>query len=253
MSDRERPLTDLTCDAFLGGDLKIHQRRTGYRSGMDAVLLAAGVRATKGSHILEAGSGVGVTALCVARRLADCTVTGLEIDPVSVEIAQRNIEANSLLARVSIIEANIKDPPRPILERSFDHFMCNPPYFDDVEAFRPPPDAKLAGNVGIDARLKDWIDFGLKRLKPRGCITLIHRTERLDDILSLLRNRVGDIRLHPFWPRRGESAKRVLISGTKGALAPPRLLPGIPLHEEGRRYSREAEAILRAGNSLNLD
>ncbi len=243
----------MTRDAFLGGAVMIEQPSVGYRSGMDAVLLAAGVPAVANDHILDAGAGVGVSSLCVAHRVPGTLITGIEIEPASVELAVRNIAANKMTERVRIIEGDIADPPRELLARSFDQVMFNPPYFDDIESFRPPPDAKRVGNVGSGATLHDWLDFGIKRLKPRGRLTLIHRTERLDDVLAIFRGRVADVLIHPFWPRRGEKAKRVLISGTKGSAGPPVLLAGIPLHAEGRRYSVEAEAVLRAGKSLDLN
>ncbi|MBN9278626.1 MAG: methyltransferase, partial [Hyphomicrobium sp.] len=86
----------LTDDAFLGGALAILQPAEGYRAGLDAVLLAAacGAQAGKGARVLDAGAGVGVAGLCVARRVVDAHVTLVEREPVLAEIARRNAARN---------------------------------------------------------------------------------------------------------------------------------------------------------------
>lgn len=244
---------DLTDDAFLGGGLNILQPQKGYRAGMDAVLLAAAVPAQAGELILEAGSGVGVAALCLARRVPGARVVGLEIQPNLVDIAVENSRRNCLTDNVEFVAGDILRTPAAIKSLSFDHFICNPPYFDRPGAYRLSDTDKHVSNMGTGAQLEDFIDWGLKRLKPRGRITLIHKAERLEDIIALCHGRVGDIRVLPVWPRAGEVAIRVIVSGQKGAKSPLKLLAGFAMHEEGLRYSRQAEAHLRDGAPIVMD
>lgn len=160
---------------------------------------------------------------------------------------------NYLLECVLIIEVNIIDFFRIILERFFDYFMCNFFYFDDVEVFCLFFVFKLVGNVGIDVWFEDWINFGIKWLWLKGYIIFIYCMERLDDILFFLWNCVGDICLYLFWFCWGESVKWVLIIGIKGVLVLFWLFFGIFLYEEGWWYSCEVEVILRVGNFFNFD
>lgn len=246
----EKGLTD---DAFLGGDLKILQPQKGYRAGMDAVLLAAAVAARPGHTVIEAGSGVGVASLCLAYRTPGVRVTGIEIQPALKAIADANCRRNNLCSDVSFVVGDILSAPAGIKDVQFDHFMCNPPYFDQPGAYRNSKTGKQMSNMGTGAQLDDFIDWGIRRLKPKGRITLIHKAERLQDILALFHGRVGLTKVLPVWPRAGEAAIRVIVTGLKGAKSPLQLLPGFAMHADGRRYSREAEKILRDGAALAMD
>jgi len=253
LPEADLPDADLTDDAFLGGELRFLQPRKGYRAGMDAVLLAASVPAGAGETAIEAGSGVGVAALCLAHRLPGVAVVGIELQPQLAAIAQRNRQRNNLTGDVEFVVGDILQTPAAIKERSFDHFMCNPPYFDQPGAYRRSETGKELSNMGAGARLEDFILWGIRRLKPRGRITLIHKSERLQEILALFEGRIGDTRVLPVWPRLGEPAIRVIVTGLKGGKSPLKLLPGFPMHEDGKRYSRQAEAYLRDGASIDLD
>jgi len=83
-------------DGFLGGRLIIAQPRAGFRAGHDAVLLAAAVPAKPGQRVLELGSGSGVASLCLAARVADVSVVGIEIDAELVRLANENAARNSM-------------------------------------------------------------------------------------------------------------------------------------------------------------
>ena len=80
----------LTCDAFLGGRMHLYQPKNGYRAGVDPVLLAASINATAGQSVLELGCGAGAAGLCLAARVRGLTVSGVERQADSAELARRN-------------------------------------------------------------------------------------------------------------------------------------------------------------------
>src|SRR3954464_1209443 len=88
--------TVLTEDALLGGRVRILQSRRGYRVAVDAVLLAAAVHPAPGERLLDLGAGVGAVGLCLAIRVPDCTVVGIELQPALADLARRNAERNGL-------------------------------------------------------------------------------------------------------------------------------------------------------------
>ena len=92
---------ELTDDAFLGGQLQLLQPRTGYRAGVDAVLLAAAVPCAPGQveSVLDAGGGVGTVGLSVVRRCPSATAVLLERSPKLVELAEENVRRNALSER----------------------------------------------------------------------------------------------------------------------------------------------------------
>jgi tRNA1(Val) A37 N6-methylase TrmN6 len=76
---------------------------------------------------------------------------------------------------------------------------------------------------------------------------MIHRADRLADLLALLADKAGSFRIRPVHPFADAPAKRVLLQARRGGKAPLVLLPALVLHERGAqaKHTDEAEAILR--------
>ena len=83
----------------------------------------------------------------------------------------------------ALISRKVSDPSASLKERSFDQVFFNPPFFDPEGGWRPPREDRRDA-YWESAPLSDWLDFALKRLKPGGVLTLIHRPERLTDVLA---------------------------------------------------------------------
>ena len=128
---------ELSRNDFLGGRLRLWQPVSGYRAGVDPVLLAASVPATSGQSVLELGCGAGTASLCLARRVADLAVTGVEKQPDYAALARRNATENDL--SVQVFTADITAMPAEIRTKSFDHVLANPPFFS-AHAHKSPRD-----------------------------------------------------------------------------------------------------------------
>src|SRR6478672_13651865 len=102
--------TALTEDALLGGRVRLLQSPRGYRVAVDAVLLAAAVHPAPGERVLDLGAGVGAVGLCLAKRVADCTIVGVELQPALAELAARNAALNRLEDRVSTVVHDLAQP-----------------------------------------------------------------------------------------------------------------------------------------------
>ena len=98
------------------------------------------------------------------------------------------------------------------------------------------------------ADLPAWINAAVLALKPKGTLALIHRADRLDHILALLREGFGEIAIHPLWPNATTPAKRVIIQARKGVSSPTRLSAGTVLHQDDGTYTSAAQAILNGGS-----
>jgi tRNA1Val (adenine37-N6)-methyltransferase len=240
-------VSESTEDKFLGGRVIVHQLAQGFRSGLDAVMLAAAVPAKARETILELGSGAGAASLCLAARVPDCDVTGLEIDPALAEIANENTKSNGVDARVKFIASDLFAMPREVLYE-FDHVLTNPPFHAGEGEISPDAARDMA--LRDTGRLGEWISTGMKRVTSGGTFTAIIRADRLGEALTALREK--GVAIFPLWPRAGEPAKRVIVQATKGSRAPLALLAGLVLHEADGAYTRETDAILRNGGSLAL-
>jgi tRNA1(Val) A37 N6-methylase TrmN6 len=234
-------------DRFLNGKVLARQPADGFRSGLDAVMLAASVPAAAGDAVLELGSGAGVAALCLAARVARCSVYGLERDAALVELANANAALNTMADRVRALEGDALAPPKP-LRRDFDHVFSNPPFHGDEG--RASPVAGRAAATRDEGRLGDWLRMGLKRTASGGTFTAILRADRLGDALAALPHR-GTLVL-PLWPKADVQAKRAIVQVRKAARHPLGFLPGLVLHDADGRYTPEADAILRDGAALTL-
>ncbi len=244
-----------TTDGFLDGRLQIRQPASGFRAGSDAVLLAAAVDLQPGQTVLDVGAGVGTAGLCLKYRRRDCVLIGLELQNELLTAAEDNAAANDLqkgtqfhlvnIARRSDFKSIAAPDGRDFLEFGFDHVMTNPPFYAEGRAQASPNAVRTAAHIEGDADLADWIRFCTARLKPRGTLTVIHRSDRLAEILALMGEKCGGIRILPLWPAAEVPAKRVIVQAVKGDKGPLQLLPGLVLHDEVGAPTDMAEKILR--------
>ena len=144
-------------ETFLEGRVKARQPESGFRSGTDAVLLAAAVPAKAGETVLELGAGAGTASLCLAVRVPGLAVTGVEIDPALAALAQQNAASSALKA--SYAAADIFALP-PALKRDFDQVLANPPFHGEGAA---PPDPARARALMDEGSLPQWLSIGLQR------------------------------------------------------------------------------------------
>lgn len=242
---------DVTEDGLLGGRVRLKQPRTGYRAGLDAALLAAACDAAPGERVLEAGCGAGAAMLAAAMRRPGVRFVGVERDAEALELARANIVLNGLEARMEAVSGDVAEGFRALGLEPFDHAISNPPFFDYPGELRAPHPAKT-GSWMADGGLAAWTGFLTKTVREGGSITLIHRADRLADLLALLAPKAGSFRIRPIHPFADAPAKRVLVRALKTGKAPLVLLPPLVLHDrEGGKHTQAAEAILRGQAALD--
>jgi tRNA1(Val) A37 N6-methylase TrmN6 len=249
--DQSAVQADVSEDLLLGGRLRLRQPAVGYRAGVDAALLAAACDARPGERVLEAGCGVGAALLAAAARRSEARFTGVERDPAALALAKENVALNGMDNRVSAIGGDVAAGFRALDLPTFDAVIANPPFFDDPNRLRGPHPAREGAYLAPEG-LAAWIDFLTKAVREGGTITLIHRADRLADILGLLAAKAGSVRIRPVQPFADQPAKRVLIRAIKTGKAPLVLLPAVTLHDRSEaKHTPAAEAILRGEASLN--
>ncbi|RYH08229.1 tRNA1(Val) (adenine(37)-N6)-methyltransferase [Tropicimonas sp. IMCC6043] len=242
----------LTRDAYLGGRLALWQPAKGYRAGIDPVLLAAACPAEPGQSVLELGCGTGTASLCLAARVSGLALTGVERQPEIAALARRNAAENGV--EMNVVEADLAHLPPGIRQRSFDHVIANPPYFRRENSHASPHGAREAA-MGEETPLALWIATAARRLATKGWLTLIHRPERLADLLGT-QDGLGSVQIQPLQPREGRDASLVIVRLRKGGRAPLRLHAPLVLHRgrmhefDGEDYSEEITAVLRGGAAL---
>lgn len=238
-------------NALLCGRVRLRQPARGYRAGMDAALLAAAVAPRPDERLFEAGCGAGAVLMQIAARHDALSLTGLERDSSSAALARENAGLNGFGDRITVIEGDVAAGFRSLGLPPFDWAVSNPPFFDDPGALRAPAPGKQGAWMADDG-LAAWTGLLLKAVREGGRIVIIHRADRLADLLALLGDKAGSFAIRPIQPFAEEPAKRVLVRAIKTGKAPLRLLPPLVLHDRsGAKHTPESEALLRGEAALD--
>lgn len=241
-----------TIDRILGGQLLIEQPKDGYRIAIDPIFLSATVNPKTEASVLEVGCGVGAASLCLAHRQPNLRIHGFDIQADVVRLASQNAMRNQLRESVDFMVGSLHRPPPRLTPASYDYVLSNPPFYEAPHHTSSPILQKDLSHQESEATLKEWLQFCLRMLRLKGIVTLIHRPERLQDILDSLTPACGDIKIYPLWPKKGTSAKRLIIQAEKGSRAPLKLMAGLTLHQADGTYTTDADMILRGKAILSL-
>ena len=157
-------------DALLGGRGRLRQPANGARTAIDPVFLAAAIAAEPNQFVLDVGCGIGAAALCVAVRVPQCRIIGLELQRELVRIAGDNVVLNGMSGRVSVMAGDLLAPPPRLSPGMFDHVMANPPFIERGRGTPAANPAKAAATIEGDANLGDWVRFALAMARGRGTV-----------------------------------------------------------------------------------
>ena len=229
---------DHTEGTLLGGRVRYLQPATGYRTGIEPVLLAASVPARPGQRVVEAGCGAGAGLLCLSARVPGVIALGVELDPALAALARRNIGAEIVCADML---AGV--PPAA-------HAFANPPWHDAAGTPSADP-ARARAKVAVPTLLADWIAAMAAAVPRRGTVSVLVPAAQFGRAAAAARAAgLSALVLIPLWPRAGVAAKLVILRGIRGARGPDRVAAGLVLHEADGQFTPAAQAVLREGAAL---
>src|SRR3984957_3283592 len=253
------PMTDphleFTEDAFLGGQLRLRQPKSGHRAGHDAMLLAAATRARPGDRVVDFGAGVGAAGLAVARRVAGIKLALVEIDPRLAGLAREKPTANAIAADVIVLDVTAQASafaavgPGP---DSVDVVLMNPPFNDPLRHRASPDKSRETAHVAGVGMLESWIDAARRILRSGGVLTLIWRADGLAEILAALDRGFGSLAILPVHGIAKMPAIRVLVRAVKGGRAPTQIHAGLILNDEQSLPNKSLQEILDGKGLLPL-
>ncbi len=183
----------------------------------DTLLLAGFVPALAPTdRVLEIGTASAPIPLLLAAKNSETRITGVEIQPQRADAAMKNIRANGLDKRITILNMDYRDLPRRFSPASFTHVIANPPYKRAGTGRVGPTPARNLARHETHGTLKDLIGVSAKLLAPRGKILVIFTTERLDELKTELRdNSLVPVREELIRTNKEKQPRRVLMEAVK--------------------------------------
>jgi tRNA1(Val) A37 N6-methylase TrmN6 len=246
---------EITEDAFLGGQLRLRQRKSGHRAGHDAMLLAAATLARPGDRVVDFGAGVGAAGLAVAKRVAGTRLVLVEIDEGLAALARSNAASNAIEADVRVFDvtsaANVF-AAAGLAADSVDVVLMNPPFNDPVRHRASPDKAREIAHVATSTTMEGWVHAARRILKSGGVLTLIWRADGIAEALAALGRGFGSLAILPVHGDPAAPAIRVLIRATKGGRAPARIHAALMLKDESALPNKEVQEILAGKGVLPL-
>ena len=196
---------------------KIIQHPDKFCFGMDAVLLSDFACVNEGERAVDLGTGTGILPILLEAKYNGAHYTGLEIQPESVDMAQRSVLYNHLQDKIDIIEGDIKEASSIFGKASMEVVTSNPPYMTNHKGLKNPNDAKAIARHEILCSLDDVVREAAALLKPRGRAYFVHRPSRLVEIFEAMRKyRLEPKRMRLVYPYVDKEPNMVLIEGVRG-------------------------------------
>ena len=234
--------------------LRILQKRDGFCFGVDAVLLSHFARVSKNDTVIDLGTGTGIIAVLLAAKKEPYKVTGLEIQQEMAEMAARSIKWNGLEDKVEIVQGDIKQAVELFGASSYDAVVTNPPYMGRGGGLLNPIDSKAVARHEILCTLEEVVSAAAGLLRPGGKFSMVHRPQRLVDIIWHMRNYAIEPKsLRLVYPSSGKEPNLVLISGTKDGKSELRIQKPLYIYDSSGQYSAEINEIYNrdAGEKRN--
>ena len=168
--------------------LKIIQNKNGFCFGIDSVLLSDFAKnIKKNAKVIDIGTGTGIISILLSKKTELSKIYGVEIQEEVANMAQRSVQLNNLQDKIEIINSNIKNIFDILNQNDFDAIVTNPPYMKVNTGAINEEKKKLISRHEVECTLEDIIKISYKLLKSNGEFYMVHRAERIVDILFYLR------------------------------------------------------------------
>ena len=209
-------------------DLRILQKDSGFRFGMDAVLLADFARVEERDRCADFGTGTGILPLLLAGRGKGAHFDAFEIQADMADMAARSVRINALEERIAVHNLPVEEASSAVQPGTLEVIVCNPPYGVPGTTLLNPNAALSTARHQTEAGLTAWFRMAYQLLRGKGRFNMIYPAPRMLEAMEALKKaRLEPKRFRLIYPHADKPANLVLIEAMKDAK--PMLHPEPPL------------------------
>ena len=222
-------------------NLKIYQDTEMFNFSLDSVLLPNFVTLNKNiSKILDIGCGNAVIPIILSTKTS-ARITGVEIQKEVADLALKSVEYNNLSDQIQIVNDDIKEYYNSVETEIFDVITCNPPYFKVTETSNfNLNDYKTIARHEVKLNIDEIMKISKKLLKNNGNIAIVHRPERLIEIIEAMKkNGIEPKKIQYVYPKINKEANILLIEGVKNGKPGVKILEPLYSHEGNGNYTEQ--------------
>ncbi len=222
-------------------NLKIIQNKEWFRFGIDSVLLSDFAKEIKkGSKVLDLGTGTGIISILLCGKTELEKIIGIEIQEEVYKMANKSILLNNLENRFEVINEDIKNLRNIFPANSIDAIVTNPPYKKENTGLKSKNIVEQISKHEILCKLEDIIKQSSFLLNNNASFYMVHRPDRIADIIELLRKyKLEPKRIRFIYPKISKEPNLVLIKATKGAKSFLKIEKPLIVYNENGEYTDE--------------
>lgn len=222
-------------------NLKIIQNKNFFCFGIDSVLISNFCAKNKSaSNAVDIGSGSGIISILIASKTRIKHIYGIEIQNEVAEMSKRSIELNHLEDKIEILNIDLKDATKYINPNSIDCVVTNPPYMKNGTGAKNENKQKIIARHEVETTLSEILNISYKLLKDRGEFFMIHRVDRLVDILSEMRaQRLEPKEIQFINPYVNKSPNLVMLRAVKNGGRELKVLDPLVVYNNNGEYTDE--------------
>jgi len=237
-----------TTDELKAYDLRIIQKRHGYRFSLDPLLLCDFSTLQEGEKVIDLGTGCGIIPLILAAKVRDLQITGIEMQESMAELATRNVALNSLSDRISICRDDVTGLKSRFVASSFDLVVSNPPYRKRGTGKVSPKRRRDTAQHESTALLPDFLAAEKYLVKPSGRICFIYHPSRMTEFfVEASALKLSPLRVRMVHGNNSADVRMFLIELVKGRKGELKILPPLFVYDDNGGYTAEMDRIFGTG------
>lgn len=224
--------------------LKIIQSKNSFMYGIDGILLSDFAKVKCNEEVVELGTGTGIIPILIVAKTKVKKITAFEIQKESADMAKNSVALNNMSDRIEVVNESLESIEKILSPQSVNVVISNPPYMKKSGAVKNSSEKIAIARHEIKCTLQSVIKAAAYVLKPNGRFYMIHKPERLSEIINDgIKYNLEVKRLRFVVPEKGTNPTMVLVEYVKCAASGMTVESELVVYKDKGVYSEEVEKI----------